>query len=170
MSDDGKILKERARQIAMSNARDSQPAIGDRTLIEFLLFPERYAIEAKYVREVFTLREIAPVPGTPDFVMGVINFRGEIISVVNLKTLFGLREKGLTEMNKVILLRNDQMEFGLVADAVKGTAIAGKGQLSEPPATLSSTGVDFISGVMENGSIVLNAERLLSSKLMKVNQ
>ncbi len=170
MNNDKQLLRERARQIAQKAAPAIQTAGSDHMLIEFVLFPERYAIEARYVREVFTLKEITPLPGTPDYVMGVINFRGEIISVVNLKILFSLREKGLTEMNKVILLRNEKMEFGLVADAITGTVEVQKHQLSEPPATLSSTGADFISGVMENGNIVLNAERLLSSQLLIVNQ
>lgn len=168
MNQDIQILKERARITARE--AESKASGNSLMLVEFSLFPETYAIEAEFVKEVLTLKDITPIPGTPDFVMGVINFRGEIISVVNLKNLFGLKEKGLTEMNKVLLLRNEQMAFGLVADAIMGSKQTQWDELSEPPLTLSKTTADFVNGTMGNGTIVLSAERLLSSEKLTVNQ
>lgn len=168
MNQDIQILKERARITARE--AESKASGNSLMLVEFLLFPETYAIEAAFVKEVLTLKDITPIPGTPDFVMGVINFRGEIISVVNLKNLFGLKEKGLTEMNKVLLLRNGQMAFGLVADAIIGSQQIQQDELSEPPLTLSKTTAGFVTGTMGNGTIVLSAEHLLSSEQLTVNQ
>ena len=169
MKQDLKILKERARLTAKETAEESTFGNG-LLIVDFLLFPEIYAIEASFVKEVLPLKDITPIPGTPDFVMGVINFRGEIISVINLKKLFGLKEKGLTEMNKVLLLRNEQMAFGLVADAIIGSQRIQKDELSEPPLTLSTATAGFVAGTMGNGTIVLSAERLLSSERLTVSQ
>lgn len=169
MSNDNQLLKKRAKHTAQIKQDSTKGGTGI-ILVEFLLFPEKYAVEASYVREVLTLREITHIPGTPEHVMGVVNFRGTIISVINLKILFGLKEKGLTEMNKILLLRKDQMEFGLVADAIIGSTSINKDQLSEPPQILSTTAADFVSGLMNNGTILLDANRMLTSKILLIDQ
>lgn len=169
MSFDSKILKERARLTAQKTKVASQ-ADNNIMVVEFLLFPEKYALEAGYVHEVLSLKEITLIPGTPDFIMGVINFRGTIVSVVNLKVLFGLKEKGLTEMNKVLLIRNPVMEFGLIADSIIGSATYPPESVSDPPINLSATGAEFVSGMLSNGVILLNAARMLESKILFVDQ
>lgn len=169
MNTNAKILKERARITALK--KESDATSGNRlVIVEFLLFPEKYAVEARFVHEVLSLKEITPIPGTPDFIMGVINFRGAIISVINLKSLFGLREKGLTEMNKVVLLSNGEMEFGLIADGILGSGEIFEFQITEPPHNLSKLGSEFISGLLPNGTILLNANELLQSKTLQISQ
>src|SRR6267154_1771217 len=81
---------------------------------------EHYAVESSFVREVYPLKELTPVLGVPAFVLGVINVRGQSVSVIDPKQFFGLPEKGLTDLNKVILITDGTMEFGLLADAVLG--------------------------------------------------
>lgn len=169
ISADDQILKERAKKVA-HKAATAQQSITETPMVEFLLFPERYAVDAGFVREVLTIKEITPVPGLPDFVIGVINFRGTIISIINLKILFGLKAKGLTEMNKAILLRNDQMEFGLIADGIIGSVTVALDQLSAPPLTLSDIGAEFMTGLTKSGAIMLDAARMLECKLLLINQ
>ncbi len=168
-SADVQILKERAKKVARKVAT-AQQSITETPVVEFLLFPEKYAVEAAFVREVLTLKEITPIPGTPEYVMGVINFRGSIISIINLKMLFGLSGKGLTEMNKAILLRNDQMEFGLIADGIIGSVTVALDQLAAPPLTLSDIGAEFMTGLTKSGAIMLDAARMLESKMLLINQ
>ncbi|MBI2998359.1 MAG: chemotaxis protein CheW, partial [Deltaproteobacteria bacterium] len=87
-------------------------------IVEFFLASEKYGVESSYVREIYPLKELTPVPCTPSFVLGIINVRGQILSVIDIKKFFDLPEKGLTDLNKVLILRNDRMEFGILADAV----------------------------------------------------
>ena len=110
MGNDQLILLDRAKKIA---AREEISTRGDSVnVVVFRLIPELYCIEGNYITEVLTIRDITSIPGTPGFVVGVMNVRGKIISVVNLKRFFHLKEIGLTEQNKIIVIKHDQIEFG----------------------------------------------------------
>lgn len=167
---DEQILKERAMIIARSRVASSHHSTTDSLVVEFMLFPETYAVEAIFVGEVLTVKEICSIPGTPDYVMGVMNFRGKIISIINLKLLFGFKEQGLTEMNKALLIHNDHMEFGLIVDGISGSVNVNMNQLAAPPLTLSDRGAEFVSGLTTNGAILLDVTRMIESKLLKINQ
>lgn len=164
------ILLERAKQI--SGRRDVYNQIDGKSIsvIEFLLIPERYAFEEIYVSEVLFLKEITTVPGVPPFVMGVINLRGKIISIVNLKNLFNLKDRGLTELNKVMILKNDKMEFGVVADSITGNKSIFLNTLSPPPITLGKIEAEYIRGITPDGLILLNADCLLSSNHLIIDK
>jgi purine-binding chemotaxis protein CheW len=164
------VLRKRAELLAGRKAgMDGSPS-ETLLIVEFILVPERYAVAASFVSEVLPLTEITPIPGAPAFVMGVINLRGKIVSVLNLKSRFNLKEKGLTDFNKVIILRNEQMEFGIVADSIAGTRSMQTDNLSEPPLTLSPVAMELVSGVSPDGVILLNTSRMLNSNQLIVNQ
>ena len=168
--DEKTILQERAQSIVGRKKAENKENAETITVVEFLLMPERYAIEEKYISEVFFLKEITSIPGTPAFVMGVINLRGKIISVINLKSLFNLKDRGLTDLNKVIVIQNDSMKFGIVSDAIVGSKTITLSNLSPPPITLQSNGAEFILGVTSDGLILLNIIQILQSKQIIVNQ
>jgi len=167
MKDEKTILVERAKIIAGRKVDKSKQTGEVISVIEFLLVPERFAFEEHFVTEVLPLKQITSIPGTPAYVMGVINFRGRIVSILNLKTLFNLKERGLTELNKVIILKNQRMEFGIVADAINGNKSLALNSFSPPPLTLDTIGNEFITGITPDGLILLNAMNLLSSKKIK---
>lgn len=168
MNPKNKILSERARQLAQKT--ESFEPTDLLPVVQFSLFPEFYAVEVKHVREVLTLSELTMIPGTPPFVMGIIGFRGKIITLLNLKILFGLKEKGLTEFNKVVILSNDKQEFGIVTDSIVGLVKIPAGELKEPPLTLTGIGAEFITGTTSSGIILLNTEKMLNSEKLIINQ
>ena len=89
-----RILKARAKVLA----QEPEKEVLDQDyleVVEFLLAYETYGIESAYVREIYPLTEITPLPGTPPFVRGIVNIRGQILSVIDLKKFFELPEKGL---------------------------------------------------------------------------
>ena len=88
-ADKSRVLKERAELLAQVITPDDDAAATIQVL-EFLLGSERYAVDTSSVREVNVLKEITPVPRTPDFILGVISVRGRICSVVDLGRVFGL--------------------------------------------------------------------------------
>ena len=139
-------------------------------IIEFTLAGERYGIESAFVREVYPLKDYTPLPGVPSYIFGIINMRGQILPVINLKKFFNLPEKGLGEMNKVIILSNRLMEFGIIADIVNGTqAIELEDILAIPP-TVSGIGEKYLKGVTKDNIMVLEAESILNDAKIIVNE
>lgn len=139
-------------------------------VVEFLLNPEKYCIPSAFVSEVLRLKEITPIPGVPAFVLGVMNVRGKIISIVNLKTFFNLKEVGITELNKIIVIKQNQMEFGIVTDAITGTRELFMNTLSAPPITINGIGAEYVKGVAPDGLILLEINTILTSKSLIINQ
>ncbi|MBI2413780.1 MAG: purine-binding chemotaxis protein CheW [Deltaproteobacteria bacterium] len=138
-------------------------------VVEFRLAAERYAFESSMVREVVPISELTPMPCTPPFVLGIINLRGQILSVIDIKKLFGLPEKGITQLNKVIVLSSDEMEFGVLADEVSGSGRVRPDALKRLP-TLTGIREEFLKGVTGEGLVVLDAGRLLADKSIVVHE
>jgi len=162
------ILKARARELSMERETDeSQECL---EIVEFRLASENYGIEAAFVREVYPLKDYTSLPGTPAFVLGIINVRGKIISVIDLKKFFNLPERGLGDLNKVIILRNDRMEFGILADAILGTKSIMTDKIQASPATLAGIGADYLKGVTGERVIILDGDRILGDKKIIVHQ
>lgn len=89
-------------------------------VVEFMLGTTAYAVPSASVIEVRALHSLTPLPCTPRFVSGIMSVQGRIIAVIDLKTYLDVPESGLTDLNKVIILRHQDMEFGVLADAIVG--------------------------------------------------
>jgi purine-binding chemotaxis protein CheW len=170
MENEQTILNKRAAAIAGQKADQKDGSRDMLSVVEFVLIPERYAVAGSFVQEVMPLTEITPIPGTPPFIMGVINMRGKIVSLLNLKIKFSLKEKGLTDFNKVIILHNGTMEFGIVADAIAGTRFIPLDSISPPPLTLDKVAAELVIGITTDGVIILDADKMLKSSHLIVNQ
>jgi purine-binding chemotaxis protein CheW len=139
-------------------------------IVEFTLASETYGIESAFVREVHPLKDFTPLPGVPAFVLGIANIRGQILSVVDLKKFFNLPEKGLGELNKVIIIRNNRMEFGILADVVLGTRSVPLDTIQAPPITVTGIGAEYLKGVTGERTIVLDAQKILENEKIIVNE
>ena len=139
-------------------------------ILEFRLAYESYAIEACFVREVCPLKDFTPVPCTPPFVLGIVNVRGQILSVIDLKKFFELPEKGLSDLNKVIVAHNRDIEFGILADAVAGVRAIPVADIQAPLPTLTGIRQDYLKGVTRDRLVVLDGAKLLSDSRMKVER
>ncbi|MEW6237705.1 MAG: chemotaxis protein CheW [Candidatus Omnitrophota bacterium] len=158
-----RILQARARMLAQSPESGS-PGQESLEVLEFMLAYEQYAIEISFVREAVPLREFTPLPSAPPFVLGIVNARGEILSVVDLKKFFNLPEKGLTDLNKVIVIENGAMRFGVLADVILGISHIPLAAIQPPPAAFTGLRADYLRGVTPEGSIILDAEKILSDR------
>ena len=138
------------------------------SVIEFNLGYEKYAIEFSFVREVCPLKELTPLPGTQPFVMGIINVRGQIVSIIDLKKFFDLPEKGLTDLNKVIVLDNNIMTFGLLVDAVYNVHRISLQDLQPSLPTLTGIRQQYLQGVTSDRLIVLDAARILADPMVTI--
>ncbi len=162
------ILRARAKELGRPS--DGKTAQESLEVVEFLLADEKYGVESSYVREIYPLKELTPVPCTPPFVLGIINMRGQILSVIDIKKFFDLPEKGLTDLNKVIIIHNESMEFGILADAVVDVRATPKEEIQPPLPTLTGIREEYLIGITRERVIILDAEKLLTDKKIIVHE
>jgi purine-binding chemotaxis protein CheW len=167
--DSQRILIERARTLAQE-AVPAESADASIEVIEFSLAHERYAIASEYVRGVDPLDDFTPLPCTPLFVLGIVNVRGEILSVIDLKKFFDLPAHGLTDLNKVIVLESAEMVFGIVADAITGVRRIKRADIQSSLPTLTGIREDYLLGVSTERVVILDAEKLLTDGKLVVQE
>jgi purine-binding chemotaxis protein CheW len=165
-----RILSARATALAHPKKAEKSPA-ESMEIVEFLLADERYAVDSSFVREVQALKELTPLPGTPPFVAGIIHLRGQIISVLDLKGFFNLPARGLTDLNKAIVVSNGGMEVALLVDAVKGITRLAMSDIQPPPPSLR-TGIrhEYLKGITGERVVVLDPGKILSDPRIIVSQ
>jgi purine-binding chemotaxis protein CheW len=163
-----RILKKRAEMLARGKASENDD--DSLAVVEFLLANERYGIETRYIREVYPLKDFTPLPGVPPFVLGLVNVRGKILSVIDIKKFFDLPDKGISELNTVIIVHNDTMEFGILADAIAGVSTIPVRTIGPPLPTLTGIRGEYLRGVTEGRMVVLDAARILSDRNIVVEQ
>jgi purine-binding chemotaxis protein CheW len=131
-------------------------------VVQFRLAHEHYGIEVKYVREVCPLKDLTPLPGTPAFILGLTNVRGQVLSIIDVKKLFDLPDKGLTDLDKVMILQARGTEMGVLADAVLGVEPVAVQEIQPSLPTLTGVRERYLQGVTRDSVVLLDAEKLLS--------
>jgi len=171
------VASEKTRTILRSRAKKLSQEIESKgtgeeyfEVLEFLLAQETYAIETNFVREVYPMMELTPLPCTPAFVFGLINVRGQILTVIDMKKLFDLPERGITNLNKVIVVRKDAMEFGILADEIIGIRIIPVNDLQPPLSTMTGIHAEYLKGVTGERLIVLDMGKFLTDKTLIVQE
>ncbi len=162
-----RLLRARTKAFA----RPPQAAAHEDEMMEvltFLLASEQYAIEVHHVGEVWPLRALTPLPGVPPFVLGLANHRGQILSVLDLKRFFDLPSPGLTDLNKVLVLRSGSMEFGVLADVILGVRTLNRSEIQPVPSGLGDLRGEYLMGVTADRTIVLDGARLIEDERMTV--
>ncbi|CAG0945159.1 Chemotaxis protein CheW [Anaerolineae bacterium] len=163
------ILEARAK--ALTKSTEAQTGQNQRVqLVVFQLANETYGIATDYVQEVQPMRDITPVPCTPGFVVGVINIRGSIYSVIDIRSFFGVEKKNITDATKVILVNATGLEIGILADDVKGATSILVNEIKPPLATQGTVKEEFIQGVTKDMLIILNLESLLRDERIIVHE
>jgi purine-binding chemotaxis protein CheW len=161
------ILKARAHELAREPATEVE-ARDLLEIVEFELAGECYGLELARVREVCAVKELTPVPCVPAFVLGIINLRGEIHTVIDLKKFFELPEAGITELNKIILLESGGTQLGILADAIRGVRRLPLAELQPALPTLTDIRADYLRGVTSERLVLLEAAKILSDPRLLV--
>jgi purine-binding chemotaxis protein CheW len=164
-----KILRARARSLAAGGKAEATSAHLLLEVVEFVLGPEHYGIESSHIREIHPLSEFTPLPCTPPFVLGLVNVRGQILSIINIKKLFDLPEKGLTDLNKIIIVHANHMELGILADAILGVRSITVEELQPALPTLTGIRAEYLKGITKDPLAVLDVEKILSDEKILVN-
>jgi purine-binding chemotaxis protein CheW len=164
-----RTLQARALALAQEPS-DPGNAEGVIEVLEFALAYERYAVDTRHVRQVAKLEQLIPLPCTPAFVLGIVNLRGAILPVLDLKNFFELPVKGLTDLNKIIVLQSEKILFGILADEIVGVRNFLLKDVQSSLPTLTGVRKDYLKGVTPERVTLLDAEKLLASENIIVQE
>lgn len=167
---DQEILRARAAALAGTRQSASTTWGQQLELLEFRLAHERYAVETRHVEEVYPLRDLTPLPCTPAFIRGIVNVRGRILPVLDLKRFFDLPEQGITDLHRIILVRGGDVQLGLLADLTLGVRNIPADSLQPSLATLTGIRADYLRGVSEERLVVLDLPRILADPKILVQE
>jgi purine-binding chemotaxis protein CheW len=132
--------------------------------LTFQLSKENYGIEICYVTEIIGIQEITELPEMPDFIKGVINLRGKVIPVMDVRARFRLPHRDYDERTCIIVVDINDTAVGLVVDEVREVMDIPETNVEPPPKATGKKGTNFIQGVgkVENEvKIILNVSKLL---------
>ena len=138
----------------------------ERQLILFNLGRGNYGIPIENVFEIKKMEEITVVPKAPKFIEGVINLRGNVIPVVDLRKRFGMEKIEYTKKTKIIIVEIGKRQFGLIVDAVAEVVTLSNDQIEQSLPTVSGLKAEFINGIgklNEKLIIILEISRILQS-------
>lgn len=134
-------------------------------IIVYQIENEEYAISVQHVGSIERVLPITRVPGTPDYVKGVINLRGVVTPVIDLKKRFYDKETNFTEQTRIIIVSIEEITIGLIVDSANDVIDIDKDLIEPAPEAIGSRVVDYISGVIKLDKrlfILLDLEKVLN--------
>lgn len=140
-------------------------------LVSFKLGEEEFAVDILKIQEINRMVEITKVPKSPDFVEGVINLRGKVIPIIDLRKRFCLEVTGQTKDTRIVVVDIDQKVVGLVVDGVSEVLRLPASTVEPPPPIVAGIDSEYINGVgklEDRLLILLDLEKVLSSEEKEV--
>lgn len=134
-------------------------------LVTFRLKDESYGINVMQVQEVLRVAEIAPVPGAPHYVLGIINLRGNVVTVIDTRTRFGLPQAEIDDLSRIIVIESEAQVVGILVDAVAEVVDLHVSEIDSAPNVGNEESSRYIQGVASRDSnllIVVDLNKLLS--------
>jgi purine-binding chemotaxis protein CheW len=166
------VLEQRARALARPAVPRAAP--GDRRVLRFRIGSEIYAVALAHVRQVGPLGAPTPVPCTPAWVLGIVSLQGRVVSVLDLRQLFGLSSPAEAtprqEMACAVVLAGSDMELALAVDEVLGDAPWSSEAALAPPAGGVEGRSGHVKQVGPDGTILIDAGALLADASLVVEQ
>ena len=163
MTEQTKVLNQAVQKVADREGK----------YLTFSLDQEEYGIGILKVKEIIGMMRITPVPQTPEYIKGVINLRGKVIPVLDLRVRFGMASSSYTERTCIIVVEIDavksRLHIGLVVDSVSEVINIKGSDIEDTPAFGTTLDTDYILGMAKAGSnvrILLDIDRVLSADEM----
>ena len=135
--------------------------------LTFDLAGEEFGLEILKVREIISMLEITPVPLTPPFIRGIVNLRGRVIPVMDLRTKFGMTAAEDTRASCIVVVCVGRVEVGVVVDKVSEVLEIAEGDIDDVPGFGSAVDTKFIIGVAKSAAkvtLLLDIEKALSGQ------
>jgi purine-binding chemotaxis protein CheW len=127
--------------------------------VTFRLDDETYGINVMQIQEVLRYSEIAPVPGSPDYVLGIINLRGNVVTVIDTRRRFGLNDADATDSSRIVVMESADQVMGILVDSVAEVVYLKSSEIETAPNVGSEESARFIQGVCnKNGELIILVE------------
>lgn len=133
--------------------------------VTFKLDDEIYGINVMQVQEVLPMTEIAPVPGAPPYVMGIINLRGNVVTVIDTRMRFGLEQKTPEDGDRIVVVETEDQVAGIVVDGVAEVTYVRESEVDTAPNVGNDDAARYIWGVVSRDdslTILVDVDRLLT--------
>jgi len=150
-------------RILSANAADSNDEVVQ--WVTFRLEGETYGINVMQVQEVLRYTEIAPVPGAPDYVLGIINLRGNVVTVIDTRSRFGLPPNEITDNSRIVIIEAEKQVVGILVDSVAEVVYLRSSEIDSAPNIGTEESAKFIQGVSNHDNellILVDLNKLLS--------
>jgi len=135
--------------------------------VTFKLAGETYGINVMQVQEVLRYSEIAPVPGAPPYVLGIINLRGNVVSVIDTRHRFGLEPGEVTDNTRIVIIEADKNVVGVLVDSVAEVVYLRQSEIETAPNVGNEESAKFIQGVCHKNEellILIELNKLLTNE------
>lgn len=135
--------------------------------VTFRLDNEIYGINVMQVQEVLRYTEIAPVPGAPSYVLGIINLRGNVVTVIDTRARFGLRSGEITDNSRIVIIESEKQVIGILVDRVAEVVYLKSSQIDVAPNVGTDESARFIQGVCNRDDqllILVDLNQLLTDE------
>jgi purine-binding chemotaxis protein CheW len=153
----------------MSNNKNPSNKVtaGDDVLqwVTYKLGEETYGINVMQVQEVLRYTEIAPVPGAPEYVLGIINLRGNVVTVIDTRSRFGLPASDISDNSRIVIIESDDQVVGIMVDSVAEVVYLRSSEIDSAPNVGTEESAKFIQGVSNRDGqllILVDLNKLLS--------
>lgn len=136
-------------------------------LVTFRLKDETYGINVMQVQEVLRVTEIAPVPGAPQYVLGIINLRGNVVTVIDTRTRFGLPTTERDDASRIVIIESEEQVVGILVDSVAEVVELRHSEIDSAPNIGNEESARYIQGVAsrdEDLLIVVDLNKLLTEE------
>jgi purine-binding chemotaxis protein CheW len=158
--------RARLKETRMDEKKAGQAVASEvRQLIGFRVGKEEYGLELLRVKEVIRMRQITWLPKAPSCVKGIINLRGDVIPIVDLRERFGLEHSEFTTMTRVIVAEVEGRPVGMVVDSASQVMRVPADQIDPPPMMMGEAARNIITGVGKiEGKLIamIDVDRILS--------
>ena len=135
--------------------------------VTFRLDNEKYGIKVMQVQEVLRMTEIAPVPGAPDYVLGIINLRGNVVTVMDTRKRFGLMEAEPDDATRIVIIEAGSQVVGILVDSVAEVVDLRASEIETAPNVGNDESSKYIQGVCSRDNellILVDVDKLLTDE------
>jgi purine-binding chemotaxis protein CheW len=135
--------------------------------VTYRLGNETYGVNVMQVQEVLRYTDIAPVPGAPDYVLGIINLRGNVVTVIDTRQRFGLAPSEISENTRIIIIETEEQVIGILVDSVAEVVYLNQSEIETAPNVGTDETAKFIQGVAHKGGellILVELNKLLTEQ------
>jgi purine-binding chemotaxis protein CheW len=153
---------------------ESTGVAGERQLVVFDLNEEAYGVDISAVREIIRMQEITRVPRAPEFIEGVINLRGKVIPVVDLRSRFSKPGTDRTDEHRIVVVDVGGQDIGMIVDAVTEVSRIPSSSIEPPSTVITTNDSEYLTGIVKSDEkliILLDIAKVISdSEQVQLNE